>query len=140
MGAINKYYNTDIQIWAMRCMYPQFKVIKHSQYEIEFVGNLQAKPTHPVYTVSITYLGDFRPIVRVLKPKLVDLPPHFYRKSESLCLYHPKNYRWAKEKLISRDIVSWTSAWLYFYELWLRDDKWYGPEADHGDSQNLETI
>jgi len=57
-------------------------------------------------------------------------PPHFYKESQTLCLYHPKNYHWTKEKLIAKDIVPWTAAWIYFYEIWLQKGVWYGPEAE----------
>ena len=126
-----KFYNTDIQIYAMRSCLPQFKAKKRGQYDIEFMGDLFIKPELPVYTVSITYRGDSSPIVRVLKPELVTNPPHIYKESRALCLYHPDNYRWKKEKLIAREIVSWTIAWIYFYEVWLQKGKWYGPEASH---------
>jgi hypothetical protein len=69
--------------------------------------------------------------VRIIKPDLVEDPPHFYKSSNSLCLYHSKNYKWKKEKLVASDIVPWAAAWIYFYEFWLRDGKWYGPEVDH---------
>lgn len=123
----------------MRQRFPQFKVIKRGKYDIEFIGNLQPKPTSHLYTVSITYRGSNTPLVRIVSPKLVDNPPHFYKKENALCLYHSKDFKWKKEKLIAGNIVAWTSAWLYFYELWLRDDKWYGPEVDHGDLLSLET-
>lgn len=121
----------------MRQRFPQFKAIKRGEFEIEFIGDLHVKPAFPVYTVSITYRGGATPVVKVIKPDLVEKPPHFYKKENALCLYHPKDFRWEREKLIARNIVSWTAAWIYFYELWLRDGKWYGQEADHGDSQNL---
>ena len=122
----------------MKCLYPQFKVIRRSTFEIEFIGEIIVKPTFPAYTISITYLGDFQPIVRVIKPVLVENPQHFYKKSQALCLYHPKNFNWIKEKLIARNIVSWAAAWIYFYEVWLRKKKWYGPEAPHDHLLNLE--
>lgn len=115
----------------MRQRFPQFKVIKRGQYDIEFIGDLQPKVIFPVYTVSITYRGNAAPLVRVLKPELVEKPPHFYRLQKALCLYHPNNFKWTKEKLIAANIVAWSAAWIYFYEYWLRDGKWYGPEADH---------
>lgn len=123
----------------MRHLFPQFKVIKRGQYDMEFIGDLQARPNFPIYTVSITYRGSATPLVRVVNPQLVESPPHFYKKEKALCLYHSKDFKWKKEKLIARNIVAWTSAWLYFYELWLRDDKWYGPEVDHDDLISLET-
>ena len=121
----------------MKSRYPQFKAKKRGRYDIEFIGDLIVKPAFPVYTVSITYRGDVRPLVKVIKPELVEDPPHFYKETQSLCLYHPKNYQWAKEKLIAKDIVSWTAAWIYFYEVWLQKGVWYGPEADH--VENFET-
>src|SRR5690554_4516026 len=98
----------------MRSHYPQFKVKKKSSCEFEFIGDLQVKPELPVYTVSITYRGSLNPLVKVLSPKLVDDPPHYYKQSKTLCLYHPNNYKWKKNKLVATDIVSWTAAWIYF--------------------------
>ncbi len=127
----NKYYNYDIQIGAMKSRYPQFKAKKKGQYDIEFIGELLVKPELPIYTVSIKYQGNLRPIVKVLQPELVVDPPHIFKESRSLCLYHPSNYYWTKEKLIAKEIVSWTAAWIYFYEVWLQTGVWYGPEAHH---------
>lgn len=118
----------------MKSYYPQFKVKKRGQYDIEFIGDLIVKPIFPTYTISITYLGNLRPLVKVLKPELVADPPHIYEESRSLCLYHPKNYNWTKEKLIAKNIVSWTAAWIYFYEVWLQTGIWYGPEAAHNEN------
>ena len=42
------------------------------------------------------------------------------------------NYNWNVDKLIAKDIVPWTAAWIYFYEYWLRTGEWVGPEAPHG--------
>ena len=124
----------------MKSQYPHFKVIRRSDFDIEFIGELHVRPVLPVYTVSINYLGSSRPLVRIIKPELVQKPPHFYQQSKSLCLFHPDNYKWSKEKLIAKDIVSWSSAWIYFYEKWLQTGKWFGPEADHSaDLLKLET-
>ena len=96
---------------------------------------MHVKPELPIYTVSITYRGDLSPLVKVLKPDLVAEPPHIYKESRTLCLFHPANYKWTKEKLIAKEIVSWTAAWIYFYEVWLQKGKWYGPEASHSISK-----
>lgn len=131
-----KYYNPEIQIGAMRKYYPQFKVIKRSNTDIEFIGKLIVKPELPVYKISINYRGNLKPLVKVLEPELVADPPHIYKQSRVLCLYHPDNYKWTRDKLVANEIVSWTSAWIYFYEVWLQTNKWYGPEAHH----DLNTI
>lgn len=122
----------------MHHRFPQYRVARRTPYEVEFVGDLQAKSTFPVYTVSITYRGESTPLVKVLKPQLVASPPHFYENEHALCLYHKNNFKWRKEMLIAGTIVPWTAAWLYFYEFWLQDGKWYGPEVDH--SQIADTL
>ena len=93
-NSIPSGYNSDRQILAMKKFWPQFKAIKRDCYDIEFIGTLRAKPTHPVYTISIHYRGGLPPHVRILRPELVEDAPHFYKKSKTLCLYHFKNYRW----------------------------------------------
>src|SRR5882762_9482091 len=74
------YYNPYIQIGAMKNRYPQFTFKRKSNEAIEFVGDLVVKPSFPTYTVSITYNGGLRPIVKIVNPKLVEDPPHFFKK------------------------------------------------------------
>ncbi len=115
----------------MKSRYPQFKAKKRGRFDIDFIGDLKVSPLFPTYTVLINYRGDLRPYVKIIMPALVEDPPHFYKESKTLCLYHPQNYNWTKEKLIAKDILPWTAAWIYFYEVWLQTGNWYGPEADH---------
>ena len=127
----HKYFDPEIQIRSMRRNYPQFSAKRIGKAEFEFIGDLIVKPELPIYTVSITYRGDRRPIVKVINPPLVDTAPHIYPTQKDLCLFHPDNYHWTADKLISRNIVSWTATWIYFYEVWLQSGVWYGPEAKH---------
>ncbi len=115
----------------MKSLYPQFKVKRKDEFEIEFIGDLHVKPELPVYKVSITYRGSNQPHVKVISPTLVPKPPHFYQNTGTLCLYSSENFNWTKEKLVAHNIVSWTAAWIYFYEVWLQTGTWYGPEAAH---------
>lgn len=127
----------DVQIRAMKQRYPQFKHKKEGN-TIVFEGNLQVKPEFPVYTISILYRGSLPPIVKVVNPQLVENPPHVYRSAENkLCLYHPSNFNWTKEKLVAKEIIEWSAGWLYFYEVWLETGVWYGPEA-HEDFEKLD--
>lgn len=130
-----KPYNRDIQIQALKSRYPQFKVKRKDKTVIEFIGELHVKPELPVYTVSITYRGSASPIIRVLNPELVADPPHFYKENGSLCLFHPDNFNWTEDKLIAQNIISWTAAWIYFYEVWLQTGKWFGPESHHSSTK-----
>jgi hypothetical protein len=127
----SKIYNSDIQIWAMKQHYPQFKSKKRDRYDIEFIGTLKVKPELPTYTVSVKYRGSKTPIVKVISPVLTENAPHTYPSEKNLCLYHPNNFNWQREKLISKEIMDWTAAWIYFYEVWLQTGVWYGPEAAH---------
>ncbi|WP_295212547.1 hypothetical protein [uncultured Chryseobacterium sp.] len=121
----------------MKQKYPQFKH-KQEGNTIIFEGTLQVKPEFPVYTISIIYRGSLSPIVKVLNPQLVENPPHVYKSEDNkLCLYHPKNFKWTKEKFIAKEILEWTAGWLYFYEVWLETGVWYGPEA-HEDFEKLD--
>ena len=120
-----------IQIQSMKSMYPNFTYKVLGDKHVIFTGDLLIKPELPIYTVSIEYKGSKRPLVKVLNPKLADDRPHFYPTSKSLCLYHPDQFNWKETSLVSNHIVSWTVAWIYFYEVWLQEKKWYGPEAPH---------
>ncbi len=131
MLPLPKYYNPIHQINFMRSVYPQFKPLWRTDHEVEFVGTLRVSEKFPEYKVSILYRSGRTPIVKVLDPNLVEKPPHFYQNTQSLCLYHPHNYRWVSGKVIAKDIVPWTSAWIYFYEVWLKTKVWYGPEVPH---------
>lgn len=127
----SRFYSPLHQIEVMKKLYPQFKARRKGPIEVEFIGTLQVKPSFPVYLVSILYRGDLSPLVKIIEPKLVESRPHFYENTESLCLYHPENYKWSSGKIIAKNIVSWTATWIYFYETWLRKGIWYGPEAQH---------
>jgi len=126
-----------IQIGAMKSRFPHFAAKKRPGGVVEFIGTLQVKPTFPLYTISVKYCGNERPLVRVLEPALVPNPPHYFKESNSLCLYKRENYKWTSDKLIARDIVPWAAAWIYFYETWLQKNKWFGPEAGHPDNNQL---
>lgn len=127
----NKFYSPLHQIEFMKRSFPQFKARKIQGDQVEFTGSLNVNPRFPTYLVSILYRGHLKPLVKVLSPKLVPKPPHYYKESESLCLYHPDNYNWQAGRILAREIVPWTAAWIYFYEVWLITGVWYGPEAEH---------
>ena len=130
-----KPYNTQLQILAMKSIYPAFGVARRTQNEIEFIGQLQVKPELPIYTVSITYRGEIRPSVKIISPPIVEGAKHVYPDG-TLCLYHPEDYQWRREKLVAIDIVPWIASWIYFYEVWLQTNIWYGPEASHNTQKN----
>lgn len=124
--------NVSAQIGAMKSKYPRFKAKYLINDSVTFVGDLMIKPELPIYTVSIEYRGKLSPKVKVIHPKLDEDRPHFYKNTDSLCLYHPDDFGWDCRKLVAKEILSWTIAWIYFYEAWLQTGKWFGPESHHG--------
>ena len=124
-----KQPNILTQIGAMKSKYPQF----HSTVKgacVTFTGELMVKPELPIYTVSVEYRGGQKPIVHVISPSLVEKAKHTY-SDKSLCLYHPDNFNWHSSRLVAKEIMQWTIAWIYFYEYWLQSGEWIGPEVSH---------
>jgi hypothetical protein len=78
--------------------------------------------------------------VRVLAPKLVDRAPHLYPDG-SLCLYWPKEWRWAPFEAIGETLLPWAALWLYYYEIWVDTGAWLGPSSHMSikDSDGSET-
>jgi len=138
MGIFNKKKKANplVQIEAMKSKFPQFKSQKKGN-NIVFTGNLFIKPELPVYNVSVEYRGNLQPIVKVNSPILVDNPPHTF-SNKNLCLYHSDNFKWHGDKLIAKEIMQWTIAWIYFYEYWLQTGKWIGPEVSHNSDKKDE--
>jgi hypothetical protein len=124
-----KQANPLVQIGVMKSKFPQFQS-KQKGDNIVFTGTLLIKRELPIYNVSVEYRGNLRPVVRVNSPALVEKPPHTFA-DKSLCLYHSDNFKWSSDKLIAREIMQWTVAWIYFYEYWLQTSKWVGPEMTH---------
>jgi hypothetical protein len=92
---------------------------------------VQPTPLSDWYKIKIVYHQDRTtlPRVWVIDPALQrrdgKLPPHLYREG-NLCLFLPRANEWDSSKPIALTILSWTSLWLYFYELWLATGQWYG--------------
>jgi hypothetical protein len=132
----HKKANPLVQIGAMKSKYPQFKS-KQKGDNIVFTGDLFIKPELLIYNVSIEYRGNLRPVVKINSPALVEKPPHTFA-DKSLCLYHSDNFKWSTDKLIAKEIIQWTVAWIYFYEYWLQTGEWVGPEVAHNTDKKDE--
>lgn len=124
------YHRDDVlQLRTMKAKFPNFKAYKEKG-DLVFKGSLQVEPSFPVYTIEIVYRGNNQPLVSILSPKLKPNAPHRYREGH-LCLYHPNVFHWNGQKLIAKEIITWTAAWIYFYECWKQTGEWYGPEIPH---------
>jgi hypothetical protein len=105
--------------------YPSFRYSKKGYW----LGKLRPSSLSPLYTVKIIY-DWYRPKVFILDPKIDDDSPHRYPDG-SLCLYYPSDKSHHDGLFIADTIIPWTSEWLYYYEKWLEDEIWWGPEAPH---------
>lgn len=105
--------------------FPSFQYLKKGKW----LGTLQPSPSSPIYTVKIIY-DWYRPKVFILNPRIDGNAPHLYPDG-SLCLYYPSDNSYDDSLFIAETIIPWTSEWLYFYEKWLEDEIWWGPEAPH---------
>lgn len=119
----------DLQIAAMKRLFPQFRSIKNA-HGVTFIGNLQIKQELPTYKVKVEYRGHCSPRVSIISPQLANGTPHIY-KGGYLCLYHHDHFHWRHNKLVAKEVMQWTCAWLYFYEYWLQTGKWIGPAVPH---------
>ena len=140
MGWAKPAYNPMIQIADMKRLYPQFEysINAHNLSSLTFSGKLAPHINMPDYFIRVTYRLGKSPRVKIIKPDLVEDPPHFYKKQNSLCLYRPDEFIWKKEYSIAKIIIPWVSSWIYFYEVWKETDVWYGEEAEH--DINIEKI
>ncbi len=114
----------------MRARHESFKYYVE-QGRLFFKGIVQPSSAMLEYEIRIEYRKDKMPKVKVLNPALLPNRPHYYQKQDCLCLYKPVNFYWSASIPISEYIVSWTTCWLYFYEVWKETGTWYGPEASH---------
>jgi hypothetical protein len=129
--------NLAVQDLNLRHRFPRFTV-ERSNGVWTWRGNLQPRPSSPVYQVSIRCRHGGVPIVRVLSPALAPNAPHLYRGGK-LCLYWPEEWRWYGDELIAETILPWTASWLFYYELWLDTGKWLGPSSHAISSPKTES-
>ena len=128
MKFFNKHKpNVSAQIGAMKSKYPQFKARHLSNDTVTLIGDLMIKPELPIYSVSVEYRGTLSPRVRVIEPKLVENPPILQKYKMSLFV-HSDDFKWNCRKLVAKEIMSWTIAWLYFYK--------HGCKQENGLDQN----
>jgi len=117
------------QLLFIKKLYPhwQSKIINS---QLICVGNIKPTELSQSYKITITYKLKNSPKIKIINPSLEknskdEKPPHLY-KGDFLCLYHPKTSEWNNDKKIAEYIVPWISLWLYYYEVWLSTDKWFG--------------
>ena len=118
-----------IQEFHMKIKFPNFKFYKNGHLSFGWIGNLKPTESSAEYTVKIQY--DHRhPRVYICNPEMLKNAPHQYNDGR-LCLYYPKDQSYNNMSIIADTILPWTVLWLYYYEVWIQEGVWWGPEAPH---------
>lgn len=121
-----------LHLRKIKKVFPNAKVSKKSWDSFEVVLEIQPTPLSEFYNVKICYIKGRLVKVFVIDKKLQIAKnrkklPHVYNtERQQLCLYSPSKKEWVSSKYISETIIPWASEWLYYYELWLPEGKWYG--------------
>ena len=98
---------------------------------LECVGKMRPTDASPKYRIRIRYKQYGIPSVRILEPFIEPSAKiHMYRTGD-LCLYHPPTQPWSHHYNLHETIIPWTAEWLVFYELYLTEGRWLGPEIEH---------
>lgn len=96
--------------------------------------DITSRYSKKTYTLCLNYERYWAPRIWVVVPDLLNEQnlPHVYKQQcNQLCLYHSKDFSWNIERDIIQTIMFWSAVWLEFYEIWLDEGKWLGPEAEH---------
>ncbi len=126
---IDYFYNTYKQLQARpntRCRWE----VRNKFIICEF--NVTSGYSGSTYTLCLNYEKFYAPRVWVVEPSFMRCSylPHVYFGNR-LCLYHPDDFVWTKEKDIVQTIMCWAAIWIDFYEIWKETGVWLGPEAEH---------
>jgi hypothetical protein len=82
------------------------------------------------YLIKVEYKRNSSPKVFIVEPTIDPRSKHLH-KDTSLCLYHPKEFRWDDSRSVGIDLIPSIYLWIYFNENWLEFGEWYGPEYKH---------
>ncbi len=115
-----KKVTLSIQRYHIKNKFPAFKFYKHSCSNMGWYGKLKPTKESCTYTIKLEYSGSYTKVY-VVKPKILDNAPHRYDDG-SLCLYYPKDMSYDKTSIIADTILPWTAEWLYYYEVWLKEE------------------
>ncbi|RNL88537.1 hypothetical protein ED312_08810 [Sinomicrobium pectinilyticum] len=130
------------QLKKIKTDFPELQIVKNTWNSFQLIIQMQPTSISAKYDIKIVY--ELNRWVKVfvinmelrLAPNRVKLPHVYDTSKQQLCLYSPSKKEWDGFKYIADTIIPWTSDWLYYYELWLPEGKWYG--GGHNEYPNEE--
>lgn len=125
-------------------------VIKWDRSRLIWRGELSPSEFSRKYTAELIYARNSHPEVYVREPNLTELAggrslPHVYdAEKQLLCLYLPGCGYWTPDKSLASTVISWASLWLFYFELWLVTDVFYGqgqhPNPNQTNGRQIVTV
>ncbi len=137
--AMNRWISHDRRIDYRRFIIQKALIEKHfnsfrcklRHRHLKCEGVIVPSKNCSAYHIAISYRQDSVPEVRVTRPKIVPSQEIHMYADGTLCLYKPADDPWKSSDNIHEKIIPWTAEWLVFYELYLLEGQWLGPEAEH---------
>tara|TARA_R110002051_G_scaffold114925_5_gene187893 strand:+ start:7474 stop:7953 length:480 start_codon:yes stop_codon:yes gene_type:complete len=134
------------QLKKIKADFPDVKVLTNTWNSFQIVLELQPTDISEKYRIMVIYKQNIQVQVFVINKKLeiaanrTKLPHVYDSKRQQLCLYSPKRNEWNGFNYIVDTIIPWASEWLYYYELWLPEGKWYGGGHDEYPNEDYTEI
>jgi hypothetical protein len=129
-----------LQAFALRQIMPDGRA-RIRKGELTWVGEVQPSSECSAYELHIVHRPRRLPTVRVLSPALKPneegLLPHVYDDG-TLCLHEDEG--WRPSMLLSQTLLPWACEWLFYYELWLASEIWFGDGPDRLDPASQARI
>jgi hypothetical protein len=100
---------------------------------LECIGTIQPSNSSPTYRIRLRYTQNGTPSIRILTPHIEPKSAIHMSRNGDLCLYHSSSQPWLGTENLHATIIPWTAEWFVFYELYLSEGQWLGPEAPHGE-------
>lgn len=126
--------------------FPEVRVFKNTWNSFQIILELQPTVISEKYHLMVIYEQNSWVKVFVIDKELI-VPanrsklPHVYNsKEQQLCLYSPSKKEWDGFDCIVDTIIPWASEWLYYYELWIPEGKWYGGGHNEYPNENYTKI
>jgi hypothetical protein len=131
----NKQMPLQAETAAVSKFYPQFTSTGSFQRRM-LKGLLRPSESSVDYTIHIILRLSHRPEVHIVSPELAKNPPHVYKNNDNaLCLYYPPAIDRNEPLFVSKKLIPWISAWLFFYECWRLTGVWCGDEINHSNEK-----
>lgn len=132
------------QLKRIKKVFPEIRVLKSGWDNFEIIVQIQPTAISKLYDVKVVYTENKWVKIFVVNKTLeiaksrTKLPHVYNSQKQQLCLYSPSKKEWNAHNYIIDTIIPWISEWLYYYELWLPEGKWFG--GGHNEYPNENKI